>query len=151
MKQSQESEKFERFLRSSKVVAGGFLGDDERPLREIIDSDLSTIQKAGVTLEQLAGRMKQLSEAAKPMLGNPVEVGLLEVRYEDFKGTVVCPWPHAGQFPKAITTVRRRDGVGGIRWSELNMHMIAEHGFFEGSGSVFRVEPERLIEIIFLK
>ena len=79
MEQSQESEKFERFLRSSKVVAGGFLGEDERALREIIDSDLLMVQKAGVTIEQLAGRMKELSEAAKVLLGNPVEVTIQEI------------------------------------------------------------------------
>jgi hypothetical protein len=149
MKQSPKSDRLDKILRSSKIVADGFLGNDERPLQEIIDTDLAQVQKLGSTIEEVVGRMRYLTGAAKPMLGNPVEVEGLIVSYEDFKGMIVCPWPHAGRFAKAITTVRCKGSDRCIRWTDLNVHMIAEHGFFEGKGSEFRIEPEALLRIIF--
>jgi hypothetical protein len=31
----------------------------------------------------------------------------------------------------------------------LNIHLVEEHGFFEGRGAFFRIEPEELIRVIF--
>jgi hypothetical protein len=31
----------------------------------------------------------------------------------------------------------------------LNIHLIKEHGFFEGKGSPFRIEPSVLTKMIF--
>jgi hypothetical protein len=36
-----------------------------------------------------------------------------------------------------------------MHWSDLNIHLIAKHGFFEGKGSAFRIEPKELISTIF--
>jgi len=36
-----------------------------------------------------------------------------------------------------------------IRWSDLNIHQIAEHSFFEGKSSAFRIEPKKMMKIIF--
>ena len=149
MKKSPEDERIESLLRSSRLVADGFLGRDERPLQQIIDADAASLQKLGYTPEQVTEKMQQLTDAAKPMLGNPVQIDGLTVTYEDFKGVIVCPWPHPGRFAKAITTVKRIDTNRTIKWTDLNIHMIAEHSFFEGKGSEFRIEPELIIEIIF--
>jgi hypothetical protein len=149
MEKSPRDERIESLLRSSKIVADGFLGFDERPLQEIIDADVAELERLGYTAEKVAEKMRQLTEAAKPMLGNPAQVDGLIVTYEDFKGAVVCPWPHPGRFAKAITMVRRAGSEQTIKWSDLNIHMIAEHGFFEGKGSAFRIEPMELVKIIF--
>ena len=149
MEKSPRDERIESLLRSSKIVADGFLGFDQRPLQEIIDADVAELKELGCTAEKVAEKMQQLTEAARPMLGNPVQVGCLFVTYEDFKGAIVCPWPHPGRFAKAITTVRREGSEQTIKWSDLNIHMIAEHGFFEGKGSAFRIEPTELVKIIF--
>ena len=93
--------------------------------------------------------MQQLTDTARPMLGNIVQTEALTVTCEDFKGAIVCPWPHPGRFAKAITTVCCKDSDKQIRWTDLNVHMIAEHGFFEGKGSAFRIEPTKLVKIIF--
>jgi hypothetical protein len=151
MKKSPKDERIEKLLRSSRLVADGFLGCDERDLQKIIDDDASVLEKLGYTAGELSEKMRQLTGAARPMLGNPVQIGPLTVTYEDFKGAIVCPWPHPGRFAKAITTVERIDTHERIRWTDLNIHMIAEHGFFEGKGSAFRIEPSELIKIIFGK
>ena len=48
MKQSREMEKLESMLRSSQLVAGGFLGDDSRNVSEVIEADRLALEKAGV-------------------------------------------------------------------------------------------------------
>jgi hypothetical protein len=149
MKKSPKEERFENFLRSSRLVADGFLGFDQRPLQQIIDTDVAQLKKLGYTPEKVTERMQQLTGAARPMLGNPMQLVGLVISYEDYKGVIVCPWPHPGRFAKAITTVKRIDTNQTTRWTDLNIHMIAEHSFFEGRGSAFRIEPSELIKIIF--
>lgn len=149
MKKSPKDERIEKLLRSSRLVADGFLGVDERNVQQIIYDDIAGLQKLGYTIRQVAERMQELTDLAKCMLGNPVEAEGLCVTYEDYKGVIVCPWPHPGRFAKAITTVKRIETNETIRWTDLNIHMIAEHGFFEGRGSAFRIEPSSLVKIIF--
>lgn len=135
-------------LSSSRIVSGGFLGHDNRSYQEIIDSDLAEVQRLGFTAEDIAARMQELTELAAPGLGTWVDADdSLKVCARDDKGSIICPWPHPGKFFKRITTVRDKTGRT-IRWTDLNIHMIAEHGFFEGKGSIFRVEPAKLAEII---
>ena len=150
MKESPGSKKLEEVLRSSKIVAGGFLGDDVRSVDQIISEDLAAVEEKGFEAEELAERMREITNEAKMYLGNPVVIeDKLEVVSEDYKGVIVCPWPHSGRFDKRITTVKRLDTGKAIRWTDLNIHLIAKHGFFEGRGARFRIEPVELIEIIF--
>ncbi|MBN1817097.1 MAG: hypothetical protein JW828_07025 [Sedimentisphaerales bacterium] len=150
MKQSPDMKKLEEVLRSGRIVHGGFLGTDSRRLIEIIETDLAAVERLGLTCVSIAKRMLELTEAARPRYGAWMEMDdYLSVRCEDVKGSIVCPWPHAGRFVKRITTAHRRDLDQTISWTDLNIHMIAEHGFFEGKGSFFRLEPEQLAGIIF--
>ena len=151
MKQSPQEKKLEETLRSTKLVAGGFMGTDPRPSLEVIEQDTRTLENLGYTSVQLAQRMHELTEQAKPRLGNWIEaeVGKLRVKSEDFKGSLVCPWPHPGAFGKRITTAERLDTGQTLSWSDLNIHMIESHGFFEGRGAFFRIEPAEAIQILF--
>ncbi len=150
MKQSPNMRDLEFMLRSSRIVAGGFLGTDSRPLEEIVDADLVSLAHLGYTVAQVAGRMQELTALAIPQLGNPVAVGgNLTVASQDYMGRIICPWPHPMRLAKRLTTARRVDTDQSVRWTDLNIHMIAEHSFFEGKGSAFRVEPAQLIKVIF--
>ncbi|MFH1615172.1 MAG: hypothetical protein ABIG61_08835 [Planctomycetota bacterium] len=150
MKRSPEKKKLEEILRSSKLVAGGFLGSDNRDLDEIIACDAVQISRLGYTKEQIAGRMREITAAGVARLGMAVVVeGKIEVKVDEWKGMIVCPWPHQGRYAKRITIARDVKSGRIIRWSDLNTHMIGQHGFFEGKGSLFRLEPGKLVEIIF--
>jgi hypothetical protein len=150
MKKSPQTRKLEHILRSSKLVAGGFMGDDSRNLNEVIDADASQVSKLGYTMEQIAAKMQEITDTAKTGLGNWVNVDdKLQAVVEEAKGSLICPWPHPGLYVKRVTTVERRNSGEIIRWSDLNIHLIAEHGFFEGRGATFRIEPEKLINVIF--
>jgi len=150
MKRSPKSKKLDEILAASRIVSGGFLGSDHRTAEEIIDSDAATVARLGYSNKQIASRMKALTEIARSGLGTFVDAGEnLEVKVDDTRGTLVCPWPHAGRYFKTVTTAHRTDTGKTLRWSELSIHMIAEHGFFEGTGSTFRLDPDTLIQIIF--
>jgi hypothetical protein len=150
MKQSPQDKNLEAMLRSGKLAAGGFMGNDPRSPADVIAADVATLTSLGYTAAQVAGRMQELRDLARPTLGNWVEVGeVLRVKSEDYKGFIVCPWPHAGRYEKRITTAERLDTGQSVSWTDLNIHLILEHGFFEGRDTFFRIEPEHLIKVIF--
>ena len=150
MKESRQKRNIEQILRSSKLVAGGFMGDDSRSFNEVIDADASQVSKLGYTMEKIAARMREITDTAKTGLGNWVEVDdELRAVAQEAKGSLICAWPHPGRYGKRVTTVDRRNSGETIRWSDLNIHLIAKHGFFEGRGAAFRIEPEKLINVIF--
>ena len=151
MKQSPRDKKLEEVLRSTHLVAGGFMGSDSRHPIEVIEQDMTELENAAMTTTRLAERMAELTELAKPQLGNWIDCAdvKLRVKSEDFKGALVCPWPHSGTFDKRITTVEHLETGQQLTWTDLNIHMIAEHGFFEGKGAFFRIEPAEIVSILF--
>jgi hypothetical protein len=152
MKRSPSEIRLEKMLRSSKLAAGGFMGSDPRTPEEVIREDAACLERLGKTPAQLAERMRFFTEKASAALGNPVRVEeKYEVRCEEWKGGLICPWPHPGRFPKRLTICRRIDTGEEIVWSDLNIHLIEAHQFFEGRGASYRLEPEVLVRILFGK
>jgi hypothetical protein len=150
MKESPQMQKLEETLRSWKLSAGGFMGSDSRRVAEVVDADAARVAELGLTAERIAVRMQEVTDIAKSGLGNWVKVDdKRQAMVEEAKGAIVCPWPHSGRLAKRVTTVRWVESGEDIRWSDLNIHLIAEHGFFEGKGSTFRIEPEVLVKVIF--
>ncbi len=149
-KESPQMQKLEETLRSSKLVAAGFMGSDRRRVTEIIDADSTRVAELGLTNERIAGRMQEITNIAKSGLGTWVKVDdKRQAMVEEAKGAIVCPWPHSGRFAKRVTTVRLIESGEEVHWADLNIHLIAAHSFFEGKGSAFRIEPEDLVKVIF--
>lgn len=153
MKRSPKELSLEATLRSSRQVKGGFMGTDRRPPEEVIEEDMQTVYRLKHTEKRLAEKMRELRDLARPQLGNWIktEDGRFEVQYEDYKGSQVCPWPHPGRYLKGVTTARRTDREQSLFWSDLNIHLIEAHGFFQGRGSAYRLEPEELVHFLFDK
>lgn len=150
MKESPQAKKLEEILRSSKLVSGGFMGKDLRSLSEIVSADGAELSRLGKTAYDVAARMQEITNIAIAGLGNWVKIdNHREAKVDEAKGMLVCPWPHPGRFAKRVTTLKLVESGDTISWSDLNIHLIAEHGFFEGHGSAFRIEPAKLIPAIF--
>ena len=150
MKESPQIQKLEKILRSSKLVAGGFMGDDPRSVIEVINTDVSKVSKLGYTMEQIAAKMQSITSTAKTGLETWIKIDdKRQASVVEAKGLLTCPWPHIGRYAKRITTVERLDTGEIIRWSDLNIHLIAKHSFFEGRGAAFRIEPAKLIKVLF--
>ena len=150
MKRSPEMKRLEEVLRASRIVAGGFLGKDSRILEEIIETDAMEVARLGYTVEHIGKRMRELTDKARQGLGTPVKIDKKrEGIADDNRGVIVCPWPHAGRYNKTVTTVRHLETGKSLRWSDLSVHFIESHGFFQGRGSAFRLEPGDLVHVLF--
>ena len=149
MKESPYDKKLNEMLRSSKLVAGGFMGIERRDVCEIIDADAAELAGLDLTQEQVAERMQQITDLAKSGLGTWVRIDEnLEAKVEEARGWLVCPWPHPGTFAKRMTSLRSSKAGPSFSWSDLSIHLIGEHGFFQGKGSRFRIEPKEIAKII---
>jgi hypothetical protein len=149
LQQPDRARELEALLRSGKLVLGGFMGWDDRELYEVIEEDVREVRHNGRTVAGLATRMVELTEVGIAGLGNPVTSRGFEITVEENKGLNVCPWDCQDHLSKRVTVVKRiRDGKS-LRWTDLGVHMIQRHGFFEGRGSLYRLEPKELIEVIF--
>ncbi len=149
-RRSPELQRLEAVLRSSKFASRGYLGSDRRYVEDVIETDARRVFERGYTISRVARRMRQITEIARRGLETTVQIedGLVG-EVTEVRGKVPCPWPHPGLYNKTVTTVTRTDNGKTIRWSDLSIHMIEAHGFFEGKGAFFRVEPDDLIDVIF--
>jgi hypothetical protein len=149
LRQPDRARELEALLRSGKLVLGGFMGWDDRELYEVIEEDLRAVWGEGRTVGELAARMAELTEAGIAGLGNPVMFGGFEITVEENKGLNFCPWDCQDHLSKRVTVVKRMKDGKSLRWADLSIHMIRRHGFFEGKGSLYRLEPKELIGVVF--
>ena len=149
MTASAHSSDLDALLRSSATVAGGFLGNDGRAVHDIIAADAADLARLGYSREQVAARMAEMTAQARPAQGATVRIDdYIDARVDDTRGLLACPWGCARPCLKSVTTVSRRGTDATISWSDLSVHMIGAHGFFQGHGSPFRLEPRDLINIL---
>lgn len=150
MKQTPEQNSIEANLQPGTISAEGFLGDDTRSLIDIIRADQASVIRLSLSHQAIANRLRELTEAGKSGLGRPVLVDdHLEITVEDYMGMIPCPFRDYSHSDKRLTTCTDKYSGRTIRWSDLNIHMIEAHGFYEGRGSLFRVDPEAVAEILF--
>lgn len=149
MKQDPKLDMVENHMRPGEISSTGFLGDDKRKLVDILLDDGQAVTALQLNHQILANRMEELSEKGRKGFGNPILVDeFLEVTVEGSRGTIACPFRHMGMYPKENVTVVNRKTGERVFWTALNIHMIREHGFYEGKGSPFRVEPLDLIRVL---
>ena len=125
----------------------GFLGHDIRSVSEIIRADDETVCRLGLTHRQLGDRMSAVLAAARQGLGDFVEIEPgLEARTDDVRGHIPCPFGDSVVELKTTVTVRRLGEE--LTFSALNIHLIVAHGFYEGHGALFRLDPDRLARVL---
>ncbi len=71
-----------------------------------------------------------------------------EVRVDTVRGKLPCPFADPGMFPKTNVTVRNRLTGREITFTDLHIHLVRAHGFYEGRGCPFRLEPKDLAEVL---
>jgi hypothetical protein len=130
-----------------RLSRDGFLGADERTLDDIIGADLATLEAAGLEPHDIADLLDELHESADEALEGPKELydGKVKIRETEVRGSIPCPFACAFRTHKANIEVTA-DGMT-LLLTPLSAHMIREHGFFQGKGSPFRLEPTDLIRL----
>ena len=142
MKQSPATRKIYERMAAGVLCRDGFLADDPRPLEEILDTDRSAVEGFGTTHEELADRLGRVLQAAMLGLGTAVKISdRLTATYRETMGRIPCPWGTCGTFAKG--EVELTDGATGERlfFTPLTIHLIAAHGFYQGRGSRYRLDP----------
>lgn len=149
MRQSPDMQKIQEKMQPGKLTESGFLGDDTRNLADILADDNDTVIRLGLKHEEIAARMRYFTEEGKIGLGSPVIIDeIFIVTVEDHRGVVPCPFSEGFLADKRNTSVINLFTKRTVRWSDLNIHMIEEHGFYEGRGAYFRVDPAEAAEVL---
>jgi len=141
MKQTPQEQQIAARMAPGVLSREGFLDGDRRALAEIIDTDRSAVESAGLTGEQLADGLEAVLKAAMAAMGREVAVGGWTARYREAMGRIPCPWGGCGVFPKGEVEMTQPTGGGVLRFTPLSVHLIRRHSFYQGRGTRYRLEP----------
>ncbi|HDQ40484.1 MAG TPA: hypothetical protein ENN39_05570 [Desulfonatronum sp.] len=105
-------------------------------------SDARTLKDLGVDRIILVDALRKIYDKALRALGDAVEVapGVLASCLE-CRGRIPSPFPNEGTFAKHQVRVVDQSGRHCFLITELGLHLIEQHGFFQGHGSFFRIDP----------
>ena len=152
MKMSPEYSKAQANMQPGVITADGFLGNDKRPIVDIIADDEATMDTLGVSFEEAVARMRHLMEEGRKGLEEPVTVdGNWIVRVSEARGFLPSPFED-GIFRKVnaqVELIQNGAPTGeSILYSELGMHLLEKYHFMQGAGAAFRMDPERLKRVL---
>jgi hypothetical protein len=149
MKQTVQMQKAQEQMAPGIITRDGFLGEDRRPLVDILLADEEAVKALDLDHQAVVARMIELRDAGMAGLGEFVDVAPhFEVRVDSVRGRLPCPFGDPGMFPKTSVTVRNRRTAREITFTDLHIHLVLAHGFYEGRGSPFRLEPKDLAEVL---
>jgi len=151
-------EELERRMRPGAFSHKGFLGRQER-LEDVRAADAQTVEELGVSTEELAASLEALlieALGASDSWSPQVYRGHFETAIVMYFGYQECPWfsPHdrwkcsKAQFTSIDWEIRNLRTGDGLTGPGLIVHLIREHGFFEGFESPYRVDPRALAELL---
>ena len=152
MKQTEQMKEIQERMKPGVITLDGFLGADDRNLIDILVEDDAEVKRFSLTHERIAARMQELRDVGKEGLGDLVRVAPhFEVSVDIARGKLPCPFGHRGLIRKTIIKVKNLEKDREITYTDLNIHMIKEHGFYQGKESLFRVESSDLVDILEIK
>ena len=152
MKQTVQLSRIQEKMKPGIITRDGFLGTDRRNLIDMLVEDDETVKRMDLTHATVAQRMIDLRDTGLRGLGNFINVEPhFEVRVDSVRGKLPCPFGDPGIFQKTNTTVRNLKSGKEVTYTDLHIHMIGSHGFYEGRGSPFRLEPETLVSVLEIK
>ena len=149
MKMSPELRKAQANMQPGVISAAGFLGDERRPLVDIIEADEETMQALGLTFEEIAERMNYFLDQGRKGLGEPITVDEhWLVTVQESRGHMPSPFED-GISRKINATVTRADRGVTVTYSRLSIDLLEKHHFLQGKGSPFRLDPALLKSVLF--
>jgi hypothetical protein len=149
MKQSPQLTKIQEQMRPGVITLDGFLGNDTRNLIDILIEDDGRVRRMGLTHQQIAQRMQYFRNAGLDGLGEFISTDdHFEVRVDSVRGKLPSPFGGPGMYEKINTTVHNKKLDQEITYTDLHIHFVRDHGFYEGKGSPFRINPEDLVRVL---
>ena len=149
MKQTPEYDRIQAQMQKGVITLEGFLGDDPRKLVDIIASDTMAVHNLDTTCALIAGRMEHFRDLGFEGLGEFITLDdHFEVKVDSVRGLLPSPFGGPGMYRKVNTTVVNKTLGRQITYTDLHIHLIGDHCFFQGEGSTYRLEPKELVEIL---
>ena len=149
MKQTPEEQAMHERLQASKFSGDGFLGDDHRPLNEIIASDLHTLRELEVPLHRLVVALRDAYTQARAAFGGDVQVNPSVTAFaHESMGRIPSPFPGDGVFEKGDVVLTHTPTGNQLVLTALGIHMIEKHNFFQGRGSRYRIDPAQAVQFL---
>ena len=149
MKQSPLLQQIQEQMKPGVITLDGFLGKDTRNLIDIIIEDDGTVRRLGRTHRAIAQRMQYFRDAGYEGLGEFITVdGHFEVRVDSVRGKLPSPFGGPQLYRKVNTVVRNLKLNREVFYTDLHIHFVRDHGFYEGKGSPYRLEPVELMEVL---
>ena len=142
----------------------GFLAKGE-DLEEIRAKDSATLERLGITHEQVSDRLEYLMGRAKHLayeykgkdhwkrIEKGFDVGDVNVSFVCYCGYQGCPWDCPGKhdlYTWSSADFTMKNDRGSIFASELHVHLVLFHKFFEGH-TKYRLDPEQCVKVLGLK
>ncbi len=148
MKMSPAMKKAQENMQPGVITAEGFLGSEEHILRDIIVRDEGEMQRLGLDFDETVSILKHLVEEGRKGLGEPVTVdGKWLVQTWEARGHLACPFED-GIFRKITAEIENKSKKNKIIVTDLAIHLMETHHFLEGIGSPFRLDPEKMEEVL---
>ena len=149
MQQTAKLDHIQEQMRPGVITREGFLGHDTRHLGDILIDDDATVKRLGTTHEAIAARMREFRDAAGKGLGEFITIPPhFEARVDGVRGKLPSPFGPEGLFPKTNTTVKNTSLGEELIFTDLQIHLIESHGFYQGRGGTYRLEPETLVALL---
>lgn len=147
MKQNPSESAVRERMAPGALTLDGFLGNDTRPLDDIISADVDFLADGGVSRAAIADLLEEIHEGADANQEAPISLydGAVTAQATEVRGRIPCPFGDGHLAHKAVIDIRAAGCE--LRITPLGIHMLREHGFLQGRGTEFRVEPESLLEL----
>ena len=148
MKMSPNMRKAQENMAPGIITADGFLGEDKRPLQDIITDDEELMRFYRLDLDDTVQILKNLMEEGRNGLGEPITIDeKWLVQTTEARGHLACPFED-GIYRKITTEIKNIANGSSVMVSALSLHLMQKHHFLEGKGSSFRLEPEVLAKVL---
>ncbi len=150
MRQTPQEIKIQSKMQPGVLSLDGFLGNDTRHYHAIVEEDQETLVELGYTQQDIAEKMEYFTNLVNETPDGFINIDdKYEIEYEIVRGKLQCPFSHPGAFQKGFLRFKNLDNGLEVVWSQLAIHMIREHCFFQGMGATHRLDPELLVKALF--
>lgn len=152
MKMSPEYKKAQDNMQPGVITADGFLGDDTRPIVDIIEADEEEFVRLGLDFDEVVEKLRRLLDEGRKGLGEPVTVdGNWIVTTTEARGHLASPFED-GIFRKVNAQIEHAPGGKPdgkrILISDLSLHLMEKNHFLQGRGAPFRLEPDEIKAVL---
>lgn len=149
MKQTVQMKEIQERMKPGVITRHGFLGTDRRNLSDIIREQDAEVKRLSLSHERIANRLREFRDAGTEGFGDAVVVDPhFEVSVDIARGKLPCPFGHRGLIRKTIVRVKNVRNGRELTYTDMTIHLIEEHGFYQGNGSAYHLGIQDIAETL---